>query len=440
MAGAGAAAAIFAPAILRSANGDARNRVLIVGAGIAGLAAARALRIAGRQAVIIEARNRIGGRVRTESGGIDLGASWIHGKTANPLVALARHTKTETRSFNYDKHLIYGEDGELTDKASELIDRSFAAFEKDIANAQTRASSSATLQHAVDKFAASLGSAERSLLRYAINTNITHEYAADPAQLSLKHFDAGAAQRGGDLLVTGGYATLLDGLENDHDIHLGQVVQRINWDEKQITVCTNKTLFTGGAAIITLPLGVLKSGQVLFAPELPPRHLQAIANLGYGTLDKLVLHFPKISWPKEPHLFGFVGDGLWEEWVNMAAFNGQPVLMGFNAGQAAVRIARENDEEIVRSAMGVLRKKFGSWLPEPTRAVATRWRHDPFYLGSYSSYAPGSTPNDRSALAEPVSRNFVFAGEACSRSHPATVHGALESGEESASIILRQSV
>ncbi len=436
IAGSGTAAALFAPAIIKSAQSETRDRILIVGAGIAGLAAAQTLRAAGRYPVIIEARNRIGGRIWTDSSGFDLGASWIHGKAGNPLTELAPQFKVQTCKFNYDNHLRYNKDGQLSDKADKQIDRTFEALADEIAHAQRTATASASLQDAVNKFQNRLAHVDHTPLRYAINTNITHEYASDPGQLSLKYFEYGDDQAGGDLFVTGGYHRLLSAEQNDNAIYFGHVAERIEWSEKWIVVHTNKDSFKAGAAIITLPLGVLKSRKVVFAPELPSPHLQAITRLGYGTLDKLVLHFPKVTWPKDPHLFGYVGEGLWEEWVNMAALTGQAVLVGLNAGKLAERLSAQNDAGLVASAMRVLRRAFGATLPDPIRATATRWHKNPFSLGSYSNYAPGSAPEDRTALAAPISKNLIFAGEACSRGHPGTVHGALLSGRESAKFIL----
>jgi monoamine oxidase len=139
-------------------------------------------------------------------------------------------------------------------------------------------------------------------------------------------------------------------------------------------------------------------------------------------------------------MFGYVpADNLrWAEWVNMVPVNGRPILIGFNGGRVAVDVESWSDREIVQSALTVLRKMFGADLPDPVSHMITRWQADPWSLGSYSHLPPGSTPDDRRVLAEPVEGRVFFAGEACSIEHAATVHGAYLSGVKAAEEILAQ--
>jgi monoamine oxidase len=432
-----AAAGTFLPSLTPLRAARQTPRVLIIGGGIAGLGAAQLLRQHGLHTTIIEARHRLGGRIWTDPSGNDLGASWIHGKSGNPLMALVKATRARTFPFDYDNHWRYGAGGELAETEDRRIDHRFAALEREIAAAQKRAPSSAALAGVVKKFSETRPAAERPGLRYAVNTNITHEYAAGPEHLSLRFFDHGAETRGGDLLLPGGYAGLLGALGSADETHLGHTVKEVLWGEEEVLVITNQRRFAGQAVIVTLPLGVLQAGNVIFRPSLPDTHQQAISRLGFGTLDKLILHFPRVAWPIEPNLFGYVGEGLWEEWVNLLPVTGQTALMGFNAGSLAEKMEQRTDQELTASALGILRKMFGSSLPDPKSVVATRWKRDPFSRGSYSSYAPGSSPQDRANLATPVNPRFLFAGEACSVQHPATVHGALQSGREAAKKLLK---
>lgn len=413
------------------------RRVIIIGAGMAGSAANDVFRRAGWHTILIEARDRIGGRVWTNSSGFDLGASWIHGRTGNPLINLVSKTSSPTFAFDYDNMWRYDQGGELSDRADRQIDTDMESIEADIARAQRRARASDSLKPTVDSAISRLPSSRRNGARYAVNTGIVHEYAADTARLSLAHFDGGAEQRGGDLLLPAGYIRLFEALSAASELHLGCVVSRISHTNTSVTVSTNKGDFTADAAIVTLPLGVLKSGRVVFAPKLPAAHQNAINRLGYGTLNKLYLEFPRVAWPANPHLFGYVGDGWWEEWVNLQPVLNKPVLLGFNAGAIAENSESRTDSQLAESAMRVLRNMFGRALPDPVRVTATRWKSDPFSLGSYSSWAPGSTPADRTALAAPISPRLILAGEACSRDHPATVHGAYSSGVAAAQRIIQ---
>jgi monoamine oxidase len=415
-----------------------QRRVLVVGGGVAGLAAVQRLRLAGVETVLLEARERLGGRIWTGESGWDFGASWIHGRRGNPVVGLAREVGARTLPFDYDNHWRFDALGELSAERDRAIEADFAVLEMAIARAQRQAASKVAFAGIVQKQLAALDGTRRVGLRYAVNSNITLEYAADPAQLSLAYFDTGAAQAGGDLVFPGGYAQILSALGRPAELRLGDRVRRISWSEGAVKVASERGEVAGQAAIVTLPLGVLKSGEVQFDPGLPGGHRRAIERLGFGTLNKLFLQFPEVRWPREPEMFGYLGDGWWEEWLNLVPVTGQPVLVGFNGGSVAEETEKLSERELVEGAMKVLRSMFGRDLPWPTRVFATRWKADPFSRGAYSHYAPGSTVQDRKVLASPVAGNLIFAGEACSVDHPSTVHGALVSGWRAADFLLRR--
>lgn len=413
--------------------------VIIVGAGIAGLAAADRLRRAGRLVTVIEARDRIGGRIWTTSSGLELGAAWIHGVRGNPIVDLARRAGARTVPFDYESEIRYGPDGILlADSSDAWIDATIRQLARSVARSQRRAGNGASLAGPVADFAAALPTDRRNLFRYGVNTEIVHEYAADPDQLSLPWFDDGREFRGGDAIFRNGYSRIFEAFVPPSALRLGERVLAIDSTGATVVVRTTKGVLSAPRVLVTLPLGVLKAGGVAFVPDLPESKRTAIRRLGMGTLDRIVLTFPRVAWPRHPQLFGCVsrGDGRWEEWVNMVPINGRPVLVGFNAGKTAVRLESRSNAAIRGSAMGALRRVFGPDLPDPTAMQVTRWARDPFSLGSYSYAAVGSTPADRPALAAPANGRVFFAGEACSSAYPATVHGAYLSGIAAADSIL----
>lgn len=434
-----AAAAALWP-LSRAGAASQSASVVVIGAGMAGLAACDRLQRAGIAVTVVEARDRIGGRIWTHDG-IDLGASWIHGLKGNPMTKLARASGVEPVPFDYENMEVRNDAGALlTDDQDRWVDEAYRKFSRRVEKAQGDAGVKDSLGGPFDSFLASMAGEKRHLAHYGLYTNIVHEYAADPPALSLRYFDSGEEFGGSDAMLGQGYAGLLSQLTPPQTLSLGTPVREIAWNDEAVRVETDGSPIVASRALITLPLGVLRAGHVRFSPDLPAAKASAIHRLGMGTLDKLVLVFPRVGWPKEPEMFGYVpADNLqWAEWVNMVPVNGRPILIGFNGGRVAVDVESWSDREIVQSALTVLRKMFGADLPDPVSHTITRWQADPWALGSYSHLPPGSTPDDRRVLAEPVEGRVFFAGEACSIEHAATVHGAYLSGVKAAEEILAQ--
>lgn len=219
-------------------------------------------------------------------------------------------------------------------------------------------------------------------------------------------------------------------LAKDISIELNQIVESIDYSEEIPKIITNQGAYTADQVIITLPLGVLKSGQVKFIPELPSPKRKAIKALGMGILNKCYLRFPKVFWPKKVDWIEQVPTerGLWSEWVNIFRVNQLPILLGFNAADEGKEIETWTDEEIIKSAMKTLRHLFGDDIPDPTDYQITRWQSDSFSRGSYSFNALGSHPDMRDHLAKSLNDQIFFAGEATERDYFATAHGAYLSG------------
>jgi monoamine oxidase len=415
--------------------------VIVVGAGAAGLAAAQALRDANANLLLLEGRDRLGGRVWTNRNlpnlTLDLGASWIHGTSGNPLMDLARRFNVQTARTDYESLWRYDAGGnELSDRADESLDNRFSELMSAVRRQRDGMQDDISLQTALDQVlsGAQLSTEEQRELDYALNTEVEHEYAADSSDLSLKFWDQGEAFNGSDVLFPNGYDQLFLPLTDRLDIRMNQVVQRVAYGSNGVTITTNQATFTAQKAVLTLPLGVLQRGSVAFDPPLPAAMQTAIRRMGMGLLNKLYLRFPTAFWPEEPHLFGYIAErkGEWAEWLNLAKYGDAPVLLGFNAGSYGRRLEGLTDTQTVAAAMTVLRTMFGSSVPEPEGFLISRWAADPFAGGSYSYLRPGGSPDDYDTLATPVNNQLFFAGEATSRDYAATVHGALLSGQRAA--------
>ncbi|MDX2140713.1 MAG: FAD-dependent oxidoreductase [Chloroflexota bacterium] len=437
-------AALATNAAGASASSSERADTIVIGAGAAGIAAATRLAAAGRRVIVLEARDRIGGRVWTdESLGIplDLGASWVHGIDGNPVYALAQKHRVKSAATDYDNVITYASSGELWDEARwQQCETTFEHVMTRTARMQETATRDIPLGSAINLVLAAqqLTEEQERNLRYLVNVSIEHEYAADVDDLSLWWWDADAEQQGGDVLLPHGYAQVFAPLTTMLDVRLRHVVSRVSYERGGVLVETDQVSFKADSVIITLPLGVLKSGAVTFDPPLPDDKRDAIERIGMGVLNKLYLKFPKAFWELDAELLGYVGEqhGAWAEWLNLAYYTGEPVLLGFNAGSFGTHIETLTEKQVVASAMEALRAIYGAAIPDPVGWSLTRWLSDPYARGSYSHLAVGASPKHRETLAAPVEGRLFFAGEATHRDHAATVHGAWLSGLRAADEVL----
>lgn len=429
-----------------------QTQVLIIGSGIAGLAAAKELKSQGIEVTILEGRARIGGRLYSDRSlnnlPLDMGASWIHGIDNNPIYKLAQSGNIKTLETDYEEIELYSNGRFLSDRDQEKIDQRLEDILKETrkirkqrtAQNQADISLRTALEEVIINGDRQLSAQQLRELDYAINTSIEHEYAGDITNLSLYYWDQDWDQNskidGKDVLFPGGYSQIIDLVAKDllENIKLNQIVKKITYNNQGVVVTTNQGNFSADKVIITLPLGVLKKGSVEFSPQLPEPKVNAINRLGMGVLNKLYLQFPQAFWDKETHLLGYISasKGEWAEWVNLYRYTKEPVLLGFNAGSYGQAIELLPDTEIISRAMQTLRQMYGSQVPNPIGYLITRWQQDPFSYGSYSYIATGATPGDRQTLGEPIDNRLFFAGEATSQKYPATVHGAFLSGLEAA--------
>lgn len=418
------------------------RKVMVIGAGIAGLAAARDLADAGADVTVIEARDRIGGRLWTSrlwpDLPVDLGASWIHGAHGNPVSELADAAGAGRVETSYDRSLSLGPDGQEAD----LGDTTSADL---VAEARARAEGLDRDQSLARAITTSPGwgqadAATRRKLRHHVNATYEQEYAGDWTQASAWYVDAGKEYGGSDVLFPGGYDQITDHLARGLTIRLGLTVTALGPTATgvSLTLADGSTL-TADRAIVTLPLGVLQSGAVRFSEPLAPARLQAIDRLGMGLLNKCWLRFERVAWDDSVDWIEWLGpdSAMWAQWVSLARATGAPVLCAFHAASRAQMVEALDDAGTLALAHEALRAMFGSAFPAPLAAQVTRWSRDPFALGSYSFHATGSTPADRDALGGTDWDNrLAFAGEAASADHPGTVHGALQSGRKAAQAIL----
>ena len=420
------------PLLPHCAQARETEDVIVIGAGLAGLAAARALRNAGREVLILEGRDRLGGRICTDHRWglpVDLGAAWIHGIEHNPVARLARQQGLRLVTTDYERSVTFDLQGRPW--GAERAIATDRQMEQWLARLESRDSSG------------SLAEATRNPPlppdpRFLLTVNVEHEYGADLADLPTAYATGeGRRLEGEDVLLPGGLEPLVVTLARDLRIRTGVTVTAIRQDAGGVRLTTSQGEVRGRQVCCTVPLGVLQSGTIRFEPDLPAAHRRAIARLGMGLLDKLVLRFPRPFWDPDLTLIRQQGPapGLWAEWLNLMPVLGQPMLVGFNAGTVARELYHQPEAAVIASGLATLRRLYGSRVPEPTGGCLTRWGMDPFSRGSYSYLKLGAEPGDRQRLAQPVGP-LVFAGEATSVDYPGTLQGAYESGLRAARQLL----
>lgn len=416
--------------------------ILVIGAGIAGLAAARSLNKQGLKVTLIEGRQRLGGRIHTSQVWpelpMDLGASWIHGQKQNPITELANAAQAKRIATSYDSAELYidarlkqlGVQGTNEATLEKLVHTAL----KQAANLDTDISLQAAVDRVVNK---PLSAAYQAQLNFYLNSTYEQEYSGASHELSAQTLDDNEEFDGADVLFPQGYAQIPNYLAQGLDLRLGQIVSKITYTNTGVTVKTQDQTYQADYVIITVPLGVLKRKTIQFNPPLPANKQAAIQRLGMGLLNKAYLRFDKVFWPKDIDWLEYLSPdtGHWAEWVSLAKI-GAPVLLGFNAADRARELEAWNDQALIADAMQALKAMFGNHIPQPVSTQITRWAQDPFAYGSYSFNAVGSTNNDRAALAKTTNGRLFWAGEATHSNYPGTVHGAYLSGTRAAKSLL----
>ncbi|KAL1532152.1 protein FLOWERING LOCUS D-like isoform X1 [Salvia divinorum] len=423
--------------------------VIVVGAGLAGLAAARQLMAFGYKVTVLEGRRRAGGRVYTKKlegnnrvAAVDLGGSVLTGTLGNPLGILARQLSFSLHKVR-DKCPLYRVDGTPVDPVSDRkVEAGFnQLLDKLSKNRQLmgEVSQDVSLGAALETFRDPLDEEEMNLFNWHL-ANLEYANASLLSRLSLAFWDQDDPyDMGGDhCFLPGGNGRLVHALLENVTIHYDKIVQAIRYGSDGVQVVVGGgQVYEGDMVLCTVPLGVLKSRSIEFIPELPQRKLDAIRRLGFGLLNKVALLFPHAFWGTDLDTFGHLSDhpsrrGEFFLFYSYATVAGGPLLIALVAGEAAYRFETADPTDSVQRVLRILRDIYepqGIEVPDPIQTVCTRWGGDPLSCGSYSNVSVGASGDDYDILAESVGDGrLFFAGEATNRRYPATMHGALLSG------------
>jgi len=418
--------------------------VLVVGAGIAGLAAALTLAEAGKHVLLVEARERVGGRIWTVPTEdtelpVELGAEFVHGM---PPELWQLIEESGLRTFELDGSDICFKEGILVECSR---DDSFSLLEElsedqpDLSFAEWIATKNVKEEtaRAATAFVEGFNAADARRIGTAA---LAKQQAAE---------DAIEGERG--FRIEDGYAALTAYLlkrfeEAGGSVCLSTLVEAVRWQKDSVRVAARHTSdsqrmdFAARQCVVTLPLGVLQAGHVTFDPE-PQPVMQAAARLAIGSARRITYLFRVRFWQERtPEMsFLFVDEGTPRVWWTPSP-HAAPQLTGWVGGPKALDAASANDDDFAQAGVRSLSKIFSMAETELHALLISwhthDWQRDPLSLGAYS-YAPKGAVDASDAMAEPVAETLYFAGEHTDTTgHWGTVHGALRSGLRAAKQVL----
>jgi monoamine oxidase len=400
--------------------------VAVIGAGAAGIAAARHLLAQGLTVAVIEARERIGGRAVTvaiKGHPVDLGAHWLHAGPINPLVRIGRERGERLRGAPVDGHLFVR--GRPSGKGEQrALDRAFAVAD----GAMTRAA-----QGGEDRAAAT---ALPPMGPFGRHVAKIHGLVSGRPLDEVSLHDFPSMEYADNLFIAGGLGAYLARLAAGLPVRLATAVTAIDWSGVGVRIDTPQGTLAARAAVLTVPMLVLQRGGIRFTPELPRDTDEAVHGFTAGIYEHVVLHWPGAPFGGADRLASLIGTRR-EPPGLLTRMDGAPFHFFELDQPAAAGLDGRDSHAPARFARAVLAEHFGHRaLRNLSAPLATAWRHDPFARASWAVVPPGRFPI-RQALRAPVGNRLWFAGEALSRAQWGTVGGAWQEGERAAAEVAK---
>ncbi|GFZ02671.1 polyamine oxidase 1 [Actinidia rufa] len=432
-----------------------RSSVIIVGAGVSGISAAKVLAENGVDDILIlEASDRIGGRIRKDEFGgvsVELGAGWIAGvggKESNPVWELARKSGLRTCFSDYSnaRYNIY-------DRSGKIFPSGIAAdsYKKAVDSAiQKLRNQEANLESDLLKFSEP-SSTPKTPIELAIDF-ILHDFEMAEVEPISTYVDFGereflvADERGYEHLLYKMAETFLltsEGEIMDSRLKLNKVVRELQHSRNGITLKTEDgCVYEANYVILSVSIGVLQSQLISFRPPFPRWKMEAIEKCDVMVYTKIFLKFPYKFWPcgpeKEFFIYADERRGYYTFWQHMeTAYPGSNILVVTLTNGESKRVEAQSDRETLKEAMEVLRNMFGSGIPDATDILVPRWWNNRFQRGSYSNYPIYFNHQIIDNIKAPVGRIF-FTGEHTSERFNGYVHGGYLAGIDTSKALLEE--
>lgn len=426
--GSGALAVSLAGA--RASHAAGTPDVIVIGAGAAGIAAARQLRAARRSVIVLEGRSRTGGRAFTDTSlgpAYDAGAMFIHWAERNPWVEIARElgipTPGESRGGGFQL-FVDGRPMPAEDRAKRR--RTFGEIDRRLETSRLDGGD-LSVAALLSDLGPDLAPIASSGLLLSIGEESDRISATDYQRL----------WAGDDYVVPTGYGDLVARHAAGLDIRLNETVSAIRWDGPGVTVTTTSGTLKAPACIVTVPVGVLKAGTIRFTPELPQRTRDALDGIGMGALTKIALKVDAERFGIAPDS-AFFEAGRADRLMNFDMFPGnRDLIVGYCGGDYARSLSRGGAEAAREHIVDLLAGMVGGAFRKSAGAVSfPAWWTDPYARGSYSVCLPGHAAA-RDRLAEPIGGKIWLAGEATAGGGAMTVGGATLAGRAAAAAVSR---
>jgi monoamine oxidase len=427
-----ASAAMAAAPALGAVPSSGSVDVVVIGAGAAGIAAARRLVGANKRFALVEATDRIGGRCITDTGlfGVpfDRGAHWMHMPDANPVAKLAAQAKLDVYPAPPGQILRIGRrdarEGEIEVFLSSLGRASRAIA--DVGRVKTDVPAARLLPKELVEWRPAV---EFVLGPYGCSKDLAEVSAFDFAKLQERDTEAFCRQ---------GYGALLARLAQGLTVQLSSPVTTIDWSHNAVVVQTARGVLSARAVIVTASTSALLGGAMKLKPALPKRELDALAKLSLGSLDHIALEL-------QGNPLGLRADDLVFEKASgnraaalLANVSGTSLCVVDVGGSFGKGLAAQGQAAMVAFATDWLADLYGTDVKKAVkRSHATQWNKEPYVLGASSAAAPGGEPG-RKLLMEPLSNRIWLAGEAVHETLWGTVNGAWESGERAADAVIKR--
>ena len=433
---------IITPSFLSSCSNDSDGQkangktVIVVGAGISGLAAAKKLKENGFNVIVLEAQSKVGGRLKTNRSlgvAFDEGASWIHGTAGNPITSLAQQAGMNTAFTDDESILAYDIGGVLHSDSnfSDTEDKFYTVLETLKNNGSSTKSFETVFNELYPTYC------NDRLWKFFLSTYLTFD-TGDLNMLSSLLYNEGEEFGGEERISVNGYDTIPSYLAIGLNVQLNQKVTKIDYSNTKILVSHNGTVTEADYVLLTVPLGVLKANKIDFVPSLPNTKQNAIQKVGVNCVNKFLLTWETAFWDDEQYIC-YTPDikDKFNYFVNVKKY--QPTvnaLMTFAYADKARQTENMTDQQIIEEIMTHLRDIYGNNIPYPKNILRTKWQTNEYSYGSYSYTAVGTEMRHFDDLAEEIDDKIFFAGEHTEIDYFSTAHGAYLSGIREADKII----